>query len=424
MKKQFVFWAVTAGLFTSCVQNDLIVPELSEVEKGIQFQAVVAKQNSRAIISGTSYDEGAPSFGAYAFWNETSLLPGSKHYIVNEEIKHFTGVNGLHYWSTDGTDYLWKKDGSLTFYAYSPYRFQEANFAQDELEPLEPELGNYGFRFLNYNVDIHQETDLMVADVVWGQTANSENIAGHTGVPTVFKHKLAQIAGFILKTSEDYDGLWDGTDEVNSGAAEGDIRFKIKKIQLKNIPVKGTFTSAGVEIDEDIIPEKWEITSTTSVTESVGEPGSTPEPEFQDYTWYDAGETGGLLFGNEDSKQLHLYTPLNQVSGLNYQVPSLQNGYILAIPQEFLEGSNASLDIQYTVEKYDDSTDTWINTRDGETEEFISKSMPLRAIHASKDYKGWGIGKKIYYTLDFSTEEIRWAPSVVDWTDENIKVDY
>ena len=59
MKKLFLISAVTAGLFTSCVQNEQIVPEQKVSDPAIKFQTVVAKQGTRAIITGTDYGETA-----------------------------------------------------------------------------------------------------------------------------------------------------------------------------------------------------------------------------------------------------------------------------------------------------------------------------------------------------------------------------
>ena len=432
MKKLFLFSAVTAELFTCCVQNDMIAPELSEAEKEIKFQTVVAKHSSRAIITGTEYSESAPPFCAYAFWNRnnSNLLPGSEHYITNQIITHHETNNGtLHWWGTESGEHLWPKDGSLTFYAYSPFYYQESdNESEEPLAHVAPLLGNHGFKFDNYNVGIHQKTDLMVADIVYGKTSNDATVSGHAGVPTVFKHKLAIIAN--------YDGAWDGTENANHGAVEGDQRFKIKKIELLHIPVQGTFQSEGIESDGELIPESWTISSTASVEEAAEE---TNPAVIQDFVWYDSESDNdnpdGLLFGYEAYDQLHLYNPnlglIARQANYKYADPQVDNDYILAIPQEFLEGSTSSLHIEYTVEVYTKESGgnfTWKNTRDkpGIDDRFIEKTISLKTIHADpqKNYHGWGIGKKIVYTLDFSTEEIRWAPSVVDWTDENIRVDY
>lgn len=413
MKKSFLF-PVMAMLVASCVQTETIAPELTEAEKEIKFQTVVAKQGTRAIITGVDYDDHCPSFGTYAFKNPTSTLPGDEAYITDVEIVH--KEDGMtHYWGPVSENYQWPKQGSLTFYSYSPYKYQEALHNTTPLAPLPPEIGQYGFRFINYNVADHQETDLMVADIQYGQTANITigapgSSVVHTGVKTVFKHKLALIGGFILSTNEDYDGTWDGVNDYT--AKDGNLRFRILNITFKNIPTIGSFTSEGIMgTDATMIEEKWVLSSTT--------------PGLTDYVWYDnlaAGKEAlvGEDFGHVASKQLHLYKPDSPISGHRQVNPTIANGYLLAIPQQFLSGNEAALEITYTIENY--SSGNWHGA--GSAEDKITKTVKLSDIHSGTADLGWAMNKKIIYRLEFSTQEIRWAPYVENWDNSDFTVDY
>lgn len=406
MKKSFLF-SVMAMVVASCVQTETIAPELTEAEKEIKFQTVVAKQGTRAIITGVDYDDHCPSFGTYAFRNPTGLLPGNEAYITNEEIVH-KDDGTTHYWGPETESYQWPKQGSLTFYSYSPYKYQEDNTTL--LAPLPPKIGQCGFKFVDYNVAAHQETDLMVAEIQYGQTANvTVNAPGssvvHTGVKTVFKHKLALIGGFILSTSEDYDGTWDGVHD--NTAKDGNLRFRILNITFKNIPTQGTFTSEGIMgTDATVIEEKWELSATT--------------PGLTEYVWYDSGTAGkaeGEEFGHVASKQLHLYKPESPLSGHRQADPTIANGYILAIPQQFLTGNEAALEITYTIENY--SSTAWHGAGDK-----ITKAVKLSDIHSGTADLGWAMNKKIIYRLEFSTQEIRWAPYVENWENSDFTIDY
>ena len=416
MKKMFLFSAMAAGLLTSCVQTETIAPELTETEKEIKFQTVVAKQGTRAIITGVDYDEDCPSFGTYAFHNASSnnKLPGSGEYITNAEIVH-KNDGTTHYWGPAVGSYQWPKQGSLTFYSYSPFYYQEEVHEATPLSPTVPEIGQYGFRFIDYDVDAHQETDLMVADIQYGQTANvthgaPNSLITHTGVKTIFRHKLALIGGFILSTSEDYDGTWDGVN--NNTAKDGNLRFKILNITLKNIATKGTFTSEGIKgTDASIIPEKWEISSDPAA--------------LKDYVWYDSkiaesDEYKGQEFGHVESKQLHLYKSESSVGGHRQADPTIANGYLLAIPQQFLEANNAALEITYVIENFASGSWQVANSE----EDKITKSVKLYDIHKGTADLGWAANKKIVYKLEFSTQEIRWAPSIVGWENADFTVDY
>lgn len=396
MKKLFLLTTLAAGMLASCVQTETIAPELTEAEKEIKFQTVVAKQGTRAVIEGTEYGPTAPSFGSYAFHNVDGMMPGAVGYISDKEIV-FNTQGELKYWAPNGTNYYWPKEGSLTFYSYSPYKYQEEANKTTPLAPQAPEIGQYGFRFMNYDVDAHQETDLMVADIVYGQTANISH-GGYTGVPTVFRHKLALISGFILTTSEDYDGAWDGTP---GSAKAGDMRFKIRKITLKNIPTKGTFQSQGISGSTgDIIGEKWDAPTEAQVT--------------KDYVWYNVGEDG-TEFGHVDSKKLHISKTATETT--YNKNPTIENKYLLVMPQQFLAGSNQALEIVYTIGTYDGSD--WQITGEPYT-----KTVLLKDVHSGYSDLGWSANKKITYTLEFSTTEIRWAPSVMDWENSDFTVDY
>lgn len=433
MKKLFLISAVTAGLFTSCVQNDLIAPELSEAEKEIKFQTVVEKHRTRAIITGTGYDSNAPSFGTYIFQNPNGDLPGTIPYNKDgiEEIIHHNHTT--HYWAPkDGINYMWPPAGSLTFFSYSPYKFQETMDAQGnpiaetdraEISPTIPVIGQSGFIFNEYNVAAHQETDLMVADVRVGEKANVKyGTPEHTGVPTLFRHKLALIGGFILLTSEDYDGSWEALPAPGTGAKAGDMRFLIKRIELLNVPVVGTFKSEGRYSTGTVIPEQWSIV-TNPTTDGV-EPTKT-------YVWFDSSQ--GVEFGHRNLKQLHIYSPESPVENTSYAAPNIDNGYLLMIPQTFEQNNPASLRITYVIESWNTEQNKWVPTtriENGVTKADIERTLPLSTIHSKVEddktvtYGGWEMGKKIIYTLEFSTEEIRWAPAVVEWSKQDVLVDF
>ena len=427
MKRLLIPFAA-AGLFASCVQTETIAPEVSEVQKDVRFNAVVAKKTSRAIITGTEYDKDAPTFGTYAFYNPstTDLLPGYERYITDEEIAHHDDGT-THFWAPKdpAISYKWPESGSLTFYSYSPYNFQEV--LKDDsgaeipantvpLNPETPRIGQHGFIFRDYNVNDHQETDLMVADIVYGQTANNPSFGGHSGVPTLFRHKLALFGGVVLATSQDYDGNWDGTDMET--ANPGNLRFKIKRVSVKNIPVVGTYTSEGIT---GVAPvekkaESWVLAS--------GDAAKTA-----DYVWFNSGEADvdgdgdvevdGVEFGFAQAKQLHIYTMKDQ-SGYKVVMPTNTHPYILAIPQEFTN-TNASIEITYTIETLvedDNGAKSW------STPSQHTRTVLLSNIHAKEAYKGWGMNKLIRYKLLFGTEEIRWAPEIADgWVMEDFNVD-
>ena len=163
--------------------------------------------------------------------------------------------------------------------------------------------------------------------------------------------------------------------------------------------------------DATMIEEKWVLSSTT--------------PGLKNYVWYDNVDDElpplvGQEFGHVGSKQLHLYKPESPISGHRQVDPTIANGYLLAIPQQFLAGNEAALEITYTIENF--SSGAWHGAETDEDK--ITKTVKLSDIHKETTDLGWAMNKKIIYKLAFSTQEIRWAPYVENWEDSDFTIGY
>ena len=84
---------------------------------------------------------------------------------------------------------------------------------------------------------------------------------------------------------------------------------------------------------------------------------------------------------------------------------STPNG-VIVIPQQCAKGA-ASLRIAYNLKKYDGTEDSWLRDQ--------TVTLPLTA---GTDGNSWLPGKKYVYTIVFGNNEIRIAPTVTDWVDE------
>ena len=78
---------------------------------------------------------------------------------------------------------------------------------------------------------------------------------------------------------------------------------------------------------------------------------------------------------------------------------------VIVIPQE-CEGK-ANLKVTYNLKKYDGTEDSWLRAQ--------TVTLPLTA---GTDENSWLPGKKYVYTIVFGNNEIRIAPTVTDWVDE------
>lgn len=447
MKKNLLFVAMVTMTLASCVQEEGLVNELSSLPKEITYQTVVAKQKTRALIDGTEYGKSAPIFGSWARYNPNGLTVGTMAYIENDKIEYLAEEgNSIGYWgiAEDEHKHEWPGSGSLTFFSYSPYYFQEnpTDVSPDNMvadQNSAPRF-QYGISFTDYNVHSHQQTDLMVADVQVGQTANitsneGVNQSDYTGVPTIFRHKLAVILAFKLSTSEDYDGLFVPGGESgpwNTNAKVGDKRFYIKYIKLKNLNVKGTYHGETYTTDTEgnnvRILDKW-VAPTTQ--------------ETKNYVWYDNNE--GVEFGyasdknvtiswtkteNEIHKNPTISSYTETVSGGTTTITDEDEWntnnrdlfHLLVLPQDF-EKDKQQLEVEYFYKTYAPETQEEQNPTDltqaeaawkGGPGNTIKRTVDLQLIHPD-GYKGWKMNQKIIYNLKFSTTEIRWAPQVVEW---------
>lgn len=355
--KKALFAALAIALVASCTKNEEVKVEDNNQ---ITFQTVVGP-NTKGMINGTNYKTTDPSFGTVAFYNTSgeTFPTGAQTYIPLSEVK-WDDTNNR--WTTEAAYYWPKGGGSLSFFSYSPYKYQEAGGTA--ISVTVPDLTE-GLVFANYDVDAHQLTDLMVAEVVTGKTANDKEYAygagSYNGVPTVFRHKLAQVAGFVLKTDRDYDA---------TGDSAGDIKFTMNKIEFLNIAHKGTYTGKITETDTD----GW-VEAATPTT---------------NYIWDEADHvfstTAGITIGTNETTK-----------------PTIANNYLLVLPQTFADDTE-KIRVTYTVSTYNGTA--WVD-------DVVVRTVDLYDIHS--DNHKWEMNKKITYTLTFGLEQIYWSPSVVDW---------
>lgn len=374
MKKLFLMTAATMGLLASCENevNDWTAAQNNE----ITFQTIVSRPGAnRALIENTAYPT-AVNFGAHAFLNTAGDgKPGKSTYIANQEIS-YQAPN----WAPVGTKYYWPKTGSLTFFAYSPYTYQETGGTA--ITPTAPVIGDdvassTGFQFKDYDVDAHQLTDLMVADIQVGQTANGSN-GGYTGVPTIFYHKLAQVVGFVFQTDKEYENI--------SAPTAGCQQFFVETITLKNVVTNGTYTSHGITTAGTNVPENW---------------ADATSPVTKDYVWYNDASNGQFGIGTKK-----LYITKNNPGTALYQSPTIDNDYLLVRPQTFSD--NLKVEVKYYTLTYDGTN--WTN------KVYETVEVALKDVHNPGEAL-WDMNKRYTYTLTFTNNEILWAPSVVDWID-------
>lgn len=376
--------AVTTCAFIGCTKND--VRSISDNPQAVRFLPLNGKHSTKVMVDGITYPDNLP-FGTLAYY-----LPSGKNWNANKadatlyipisKVVNKSGAASGRVWEVEGKTYYWPKSGSLTFFAYSPFSYQEAGGGDLNIESLS---GNDGIQIVDYDVDAHQDTDFMVADIAKGKTANEANPGSslYTGVPVVFRHKLSQIVGINFQTvitngNDLVEHDYSGGRSTNGPLEAGDIVFKLKKVEVKNLCTKGTY---GYTItNADPVTEHW-------AHQAVQKP----------YTWFD--KTPEAFDGNK-------------TFNLTYKTQDdARNPYLLVLPQSCnstLSTTPAPEDplihIEYQVLTYSDATNC--------STEIVSEDVYLYKIHGAID-----MNKKITYNFKINLEDrkIYWAPSVVDW---------
>ncbi len=406
MKRILLIAVPALAALAACTKTE-VTPQQSAPQQ-ISFTPLSSKPSTKALIDGTTYSTSDPTFGSLAYyvpsgnWNTKMSDTDTKLYIPTSEIS-YNSTNSV--WTT-AKPYYWPKSGSLTFFAYSPYNYQETG---STTTPITVTAGtdNDGIVITGYDVDAHQDTDLMVADVTKSKdkTENGTN-GSYTGVPIVFQHKLAQIVGINLETVKtsstgtlevyDYANSHDGTSGKEYQA--GDVVFKLKNVSVKQLNTVGKYT--------------YSSTNTSSPTSVWSDHATT-----KDYVWYNyTSDNSGNPEQFTDNKEFTLT--------FNNKHTSNANSYLLVLPQPLTERSatitldKPYLHLEYQVLTYTDATNY--------ATENVEENVDLYIIHggiSSSSTTGIEIAqnKKITYTIriNLETRQIYWAPSVVDWETES-----
>lgn len=348
--KRFFLAALAIAAIASCTKNE--VNEVTDNNQ-ITFQTVVGP-STKALIDGINYATTAPSFGTFAYYNATgeTFPTGAELYIPESEVS-YSASN----WTTT-TPYYWPKNGSLAFFSYSPYTIN-SSVECDESD---------GITISDYDVALAQDVDVMVADVITGQTENDSN-GGYTGVPTIFRHKLSQIVDVTFKTDKDYN---DGTP-----FSAGEKQFFINYVKVNKLEQTGTYVS-GNNVNETNLGT-WTLPTTPAYDHN--------------YDWFT--ETSPC---NTEFKS----TPATSANTMSY---------ILMIPQTYVDDADptnvSNVEIKYTIRTY---TSAGVFSDD-----VVTANVSMYDIFSGTS-NALAMNKKVTLNFTIGVNQIYWAPSVVEWS--------
>lgn len=353
--KRFFLAALAIAAIASCAKNE--VNEVTDNNQ-ITFQTVVGP-NTKALIDGVEYATTHPSFGTFAYYNATGTTfpTSSTDYIPESEVSYQTSA-----WTTS-TPYYWPKNGSLTFFSYSPYSIHGSVNCNT----------TSGIVISNWDVDANGDVDVMVADVETGLTKNGSN-GGYTGVPTVFRHKLSQVVDVTFKTDIAY----------NDGAPYnvGEKQFFINYVKFNKLEQTGTYTS-GINVNGTNLG-LWTL----------------PSPASYDHTydWFSETASCDTEFKSATSAKTKTY--------------------LLLMPQTYVDDATpanvSNVEIKYTIRTfYGTSNDGTTNYSD----DVVTTSVSMYDIFSAAS-NTLAMNKKVTLNFTVGVDQIYWAPSVETWGTE------
>lgn len=390
--------AVTTCAFIGCTKNE--VRSISDNPQAVRFLPLNGKHSTKAMVDGTTYPADLP-FGTLAYYlpsgkNWNADMADATLYIPISKVENKSGVASGSVWEVDGKEYYWPKNGRLTFFAYSPFSYAEGG---DLAVTAITSPANDGIQIADYDVHAHQATDFMVANIAKNKTENESN-GRYTGVPIVFRHKLSQIVGINFQTvitgttatgtalvEHDYAH---GHSEIDGNLEAGDIVFKLKKVEVRNLFTTGTYGYTSTNVDP--VTEHW-----------------AHQANKKNYPWFDK-ETAPEAFGDNTTFNLKYNTQYTSNKDYLLVLPQPCNSTLTTTPA----ADDPYIHIEYQVLTYSDATNC--STDD------VTEKVYLYNIHGAID-----MNKKITYNfkINLADRKIYWAPSVKDWegvTYDNIEI--
>ena len=281
--------------------------------------------------------------------------------------------NASNCWKNSDMTHYWPKQGSLTFFAASPETISNHISISTE----------NGLEISDYDVNSQKDIDIMVADIAADKKANDTSIGNwKKGVSTIFRHKLAKVAGFEFNLHKDYSNGHDGTS--GNAYTSGDMVFIIKEIKINNIIQSGSFASG---------------TNPTSIGNWTADKSTTP----CSYTWYSNGNGTQVKYDSDT---------FTAIRG------NLE--YIYILPQQLDKttsnpdwNNTPNIEVKYVKRTYSRSWYYPYNTT--YSDETITTHASLYDVFANGRIL---INRQITFriTINLDANLIYWAPDQKDWT--------
>ena len=366
---KIAIWSLCfATLTLSCTKVEQSEPTQAQISYNVV-------QYTQTKVAG-EYPTNVP-FVSSAFYLENGKTWAANHseakpYIENAIISYDATRNS---WHDADHAYYWPRAGKLTFFSYSPKAIKD--YTQIEIDC------NNGITIPDWDVNDHQDVDIMIADVQTDQTAYQTG-GTYTGVPTIFRHALSKISGFTFNLHKDY-----ANGHTSGSYDDGDVVFLLKSIEIKNMPQKGTYSN--------VMPSESNIGRWTKAADGV-----------YSYTWYSSDSEPG------SEGTTIPYSPSAPTKILPKGIP---NNELYLLPQPYPPDGGPSLVITYTKRTY-----TGNNQYDYSNN---TASVSFYDLFASTNHR-LVINRNLTFNIVFNIDSnlITWAPDQQPWGSGDFKIDF
>jgi hypothetical protein len=247
--KKYVLILAAAVALAACTKTE-VVPVNSDADVEITF---LTAPLTKSLADGQSTFSTNNVFQSAAFYDTAAYDydGNAETFIAPTTVKYFTSVWKAADANGNAVSYYWPKDGGkLSFFSWSLNK-TTLTYA-DGSKPSVAINNKNGVVLTGY--DVTKNEDFMVADPALDQTKNTSPAKYVTeGVPTLFKHKLAQIV-FKAKTNADYT------------VAPYKQKFTITGIYFEKVATTATYTqNVPATTGQDAITDQWSVSTSNQV---------------------------------------------------------------------------------------------------------------------------------------------------------------
>ena len=352
---KIAIWSLCfATLTLSCTKVEQAESAQAQISYNVvqytQTKAAGLYPKTEKFISTAFYLEDGKTWAA----NHSEAIAYIENAIISYDV---TRTN----WRDADHSYYWPRAGKLTFFSYSPQAIKGSTKIDR----------NSGITITNWDVNSHQDVDIMIADVQTDQTANQTGVT-YTGVPTIFRHSLSKISGYTCNLHKDY-------------YTASKIEFLLNSIVIKNMPQKGTYSNT--------MPSESNIGAWNKAADGI-----------YSYTWY--SNASGTTIPYSESTPLAI--PANGLSPYSE---------LYLLPQLYPADGGPSLEIKYTKRSY--------TSNERYTDSQVTASVSFYDLFASTGRR-LVINRNLTFNIVFNIDSnlITWAPDQQDWGSGDFTIDF